>query len=140
MSEHWSAQSMGGGVNQQIRLTMQPARPSFADALRIADRLRQPASAKWGGAYARRRVMAPESVHGLVSIMGTNGLYNANAVGTFGAPSAGQNWDRPAGAVHRWVIKLVDTKEVFIVLFSGDALFLEGDEIFEESFLVIISA
>ena len=93
---------------------MQPGRPSLADALRITDRLRKPATAKWEGESPRRRVMAPESEHGLVSIMDPNGLYYANTVGTSGAVAAGLNWGRRASAVRRWELKLADAKEVFI--------------------------
>ena len=64
-----------GGANQHILLTMQPARPSLSDAIRIADCLGKPAAAKWGGASSRRRVATPESERGLVSIMGTSGLF-----------------------------------------------------------------
>ena len=137
MSEHWPMQP-NGGVSQHIRLAMQPARPSLADALRITDSLRNPAAAKWDGASSRRRVVTPESARGLVSIMGRSGLYYANTVGAFGVVSACQNLDRLASAVHRRALKLVDAKEVFILLFSDDALFLADDGIFEESFLVII--
>ena len=112
---------------------MQPARPSPADALRITDLLRNPAAAKWDGESSRRRVAKPESGRGPVSITGADGLFYANAVGTFGVVSAGGNWDRLASAVHRRALKLGDAKEVFILLVSGDALCLAGNGIFEEA-------
>ena len=68
---------------------------------------------------------------------GAIGLFYANTVGAFGAASAGRNWDRLSSEVHRWALKLVVAKEVFILLFSGDTLFLAEGEISEESFLVI---
>ena len=101
---------------------MQPGRPSLADALRITDRLRKPAAAKWGGASSHRRVVKPESEQGLVPTMGPNGLYYANTVGAFGVASAGQNRGRLASAVHRRDLKLVDAKEVVFLLFPDDAL------------------
>ena len=90
-----------GGVHQHIRLTMQPTRPSHADAARIMDCLNEPASEKWAGVSARRQVIAPEPEHGLVSIVGPNGLFYANTVGAFGVVSADRNWDRLASASHR---------------------------------------
>ena len=83
-----------GGVDRHIRLTMQPARPSLADALRIEDRPRKPAAAKWGGAppagasrnrhrnTAQSRLWAPAGI-------------------TTRTPSALPEWSRPAetGAV-----------------------------------------
>ena len=53
---------------------------------------------------------------------GADGLYCANAVGTCGSVAVGQNWDRRAGAVRRWALKLGDAEEVSILLFSEDAL------------------
>ena len=117
---------------------MQPARHSPVDALRIADRLRKRAAVKWGGASSHRRVMTPGSERGLVAIMGPDCLYYANTVGASGVVSAGQNWDRLASAVRRWDLKLAESKEAPILLFSDDALFLAEDEIFEGSVLVII--
>ena len=66
--------------------------------------------------------------------MGPDGLFYANTVDAFGAVSAGQNWGRLESAVHRWALKSVDAKEVSILLFSDDALFLAEDEIREETF------
>ena len=105
-----------GGANQHIRLTMQPARPSLSDSLRITDRLEKPAAEKWGGTSAHRRAVAPESGHGLVSIAGRNGLFYANAVGTFGSASAGQNWDRLARASRRRALKLVGAKKSVLII------------------------
>ena len=85
-----------GGVSQHIRLTMQPTRPSLVDCLRILDLLKNPAGEKIDGTSARRRVVTPKGERGLVSIMGPNGMYYANTVGTFGVVSADQNWDRLA--------------------------------------------
>ena len=117
---------------------MQPARPSLVDDLRITDRLEKPAAAKWGGTSSQRRVITPKPERGLVSIAGPICLFYANTAGNFGVVSAGQNWDRLASAAHRWALKLVDEKEVFRLQFSVGALFLAGDEIFEEPFLIII--
>ena len=89
-----------GGPNRHIRLTMHPARPSLAGAIRIADCLKKPAAAKWGGTSSRRRAITPESEQGPVSIMGPNDLFYANTVGAFGVVSAGRNWDRLASAAH----------------------------------------
>ena len=82
-------------------------------------------------------MIKPEPDHGLVSTMGRDGLFYANTVGAFGAASTGQNWDRRASAVHRWALKLVDAREVLILLFSDDALSLAEVEIFEESLVVV---
>ena len=70
--------------------------------------------------------------------MGPNGTYYANTVGTFGAVSAGQSWDRLASAVHRWGLKLLGKEKVYVLLFSDDAIFPTEDEIFEETFLTFI--
>ena len=61
-------------------------------------------------------------------------LFYANTVGAFGAVSAGRNWDLLAIAVHTRSLKLADNAEVFMLLFSDDALFLAENDIFEESF------
>ena len=106
-----------GGANQHIRLTMQPTRPSHTAALRILDVLDNPAAAKWGGTSARRRAQTPPSEHGLVSIIPPNGMFYANTVGACGVVSAGQNWDRFAGAVRRRALKLIEKKKVPILLF-----------------------
>ena len=71
--------------------------------------------------------------------MGPNGLFYADTVGTFGAVSAGQNWGRLASAAHRWALKIVGKQEVFLLLFSDDALFSVRDEIIEEAFLIVVS-
>ena len=128
------ADSTQGGANRHIRLAMHPTRPSLPDAMGISGRLSDPAEEKWDGQSAHRLAIAPESEHGPVSIMGPNGLYYANTVGASGAVSAGQNWDRLAIAFHRRDLKLVGAKEVFILLFSYDALFLAEGGIFDESF------
>ena len=70
--------------------------------------------------------------------MGPNGLFYANAVGAFGAVSAGQNWGRLAIAARRWALKLVGKQKVFLLLFSDDALSLAEDETFGEDFLIIV--
>ena len=126
-----------GGVDRNIRLTIHPVRPSLADAARIMDRLIDPGASKWGGQSSHRQVGAPGPEHGLVSIMGPDGLFYANTVGAFGAASAGQNWDRLASAVHRWALKLTEAKEALILLFSDGTHFLAGNEIFGEPLLVI---
>ena len=111
------------GDDQNILLTTQhPTRPSLSDAIRIADCLNKPATSKLGGTSAHSRALTPESEHGLVSIMGPNGLFYANTVGTAGVVSAGRNWDRLASAVRRWGLKLVGKRKVFLLLFSDDAL------------------
>ena len=111
------ADASQGGVNQKILLTMQLTRPSLADALRFLDIPNDPAASKWGGTSSRRRVITPDSAHGLVSIMGRNGLFYSNAVGTPGVVSAGQNWGRLASAVRRSDLKLFDKRKVFLLLF-----------------------
>ena len=111
------ADATQGGANQKIRLTTQPTRPSLADALRVLDILNNPTAEKWHGTSSQRRVITPDSERGLVSIMGPDGLFYANAVGTFGAVSACRNWDRLASAFHRWALKLVDKRKVFLLLF-----------------------
>ena len=65
-------------------------------------------------------------------------MYYASTVGTFGVASAGRNWGRLASAVHRWGLKLLGGEKVYVLLFSGDAIFLTEDEIFEETFLTFI--
>ena len=119
-SELWPVQP-NGGANQKICLTMQPTRPSLSAPLRVLDILNNQAEAKWEGTSSHRRVITPDSEHGLVSIMGPNGLFYANAVGTFGTVSAGQNWDRLASASHRWALVLVDKRKVFLLFFRRRA-------------------
>ena len=121
------ADATQGGANQKILLAMQPTRPSLAGALSVLDIPNDPTAAKWDGTSSRRRVITPDSEHGLVSIMGPYGLFYANAVGAFGAVSAGQNWGRLASAFRRWALKLVDKRKVSLLLFSDDAIFLAGD-------------
>ena len=128
-----------GGVDKHIRLAMQPTRPSLADAVGIMDLLNDPAAEKLGGQSSRRQVIKPEPEHGLVATMGPTGLFYANTVGAFGAVSPGQNWDRLSSAAHRWSLKVVEAKELFISLFSDGALSLSRNGVFEESFLVITS-
>ena len=96
---------------------MQPTRPSLAGCLRALDILENPVDAKMDGTSARRRVLTPEPGHGLVSIMGPDGKFYANAVGTFGVAYAGRNWDRLASAVHRWALKLVGGKKAYLLFF-----------------------
>ena len=96
---------------------MPPTRPSLADFLRALGILGNPAAAKMDGTSAHRRVSTPEPEHGLVSIMGPDGKFYANTVGTFGVVSAGQNWDRLASAVRRWALKLFEKKKVYLLLF-----------------------
>ena len=86
---------------------MQPTRPGLADCFRVLDILENPTAAKMEGTSARRRILTPETERGLVSIMGPGGKFYANAVGTFGVASAGQNWDRLASAANRRALKLV---------------------------------
>ena len=117
-----------------MRLTMHTTRPSLADAVGILDRLSDPAAEKWDGQSAHRQVITPVPGRGQVSIMGANGLFYASTVGAFGLVSACQNWDRLASALHRWSLKSVDAKGVFILLFADGALFLEEGGISEESF------
>ena len=127
-----------GGVNQKIRLTMQPTRPSLADCLRVLDLLENPAGAKIDGTSAHRRVLAPTSERGLVSIMDPNGMYYANTVGTFGVVSAGKNWDRLASAVHRWGLKLFGGDKVYVLLPPDDTIFVTENEIFGGAFLTFV--
>ena len=63
--------------------------------------------------------MAPEEERGLVSTMCPNGLFYANAVGTFGSVSDGGNWSRLASAAHSWALKLVDGNDFFYVIIPG---------------------
>ena len=98
------ADAAHGGVNQHIRLTTQPTRPSLADCLRVLDLLENPAAAKIDGSSAHRRILTPEPEHGLVATVGRDGMFYANTAGAFGVVSAGQNWDRLASAVHRWAL------------------------------------
>ena len=100
------------GANQHIHRAMQPARHSLSGALRILNRLETPADAKFDGCQARRMVLTPKPEQGLVSIMGPNGLFYANAVGAFGSVSVGRNWGQLASAAHRWAIKLVERNEL----------------------------
>ena len=66
--------------------------------------------------------------------MGPNGLFYANAVGSFGVVSAGQNWGRLSIAVHRRALKLVDKQKVFLLLFPTTH-FLSGRWDLRRSFL-----
>ena len=108
------------GVGHHIHLTMQPTRPSPADAIRIVGRLKDPAASKYDGRPSHRRAITPIPEHGMVSIVGPGGLFYANAVGTFGAVASGRNWDLLASAARRWPLKLVDEKEFTILLIPGD--------------------
>ena len=96
---------------------MQPTRPIPADALRVLDIPNDPAAEKWGGTSSHRRVITPDSEHGLVSIMGPIELLYANTVGASGVVSDGRNWDRLASAVRRWPLELVGKRKVFLLLF-----------------------
>ena len=80
--------------------------------------LENPAAAKMNGTSAHRLVLTPEPEHGLVSIMGPDGKFYANTVGTFGVVSAGQNWDRLASAVRRSDLKLVDKKKAYLLFLT----------------------
>ena len=113
---------------------MQPTRPSLAGCLRALELLENPDASKIDGTSAHRRVLTPESEHGLVSIMGTEGNFYANAVGTFGVVSAGQNWGRLASAVHRWDLKLVGEEKVYLLTLFGRRNFLTEKEIFDGVF------
>ena len=127
-----------GGVSQHIRLTMQPTRTSLVDCLRVLDLLENPAAAKIDGTSAHRRIITPEPEHGLVSIMGHDGMFYANTVGASGVVSAGQNWDRLASAARRLALKLVgEEKSIFTSLFRRRN-FSHGKEIFDEVFLTMI--
>ena len=95
------------GVDQHIHLAMQSDRPSLSGALRVLNRLNDPAAGKFDGRSPHRWVLTPKPGRGLVAISGPNGLFYANAVGAFGVVSASQNWDRIASATHRWALKLV---------------------------------
>ena len=90
---------------------MQPARPSLSGALRILNRISDPAAGKFDGGSSRRRVLTPRPERGLVSIVGPDGLFYANAFGIIGVAPAGRNWDRLAGAAHRWALRLVENNE-----------------------------
>ena len=63
-----------GGVDQKIRLTTQPTRPSLSDFLRVLDLLENPAGAKIDEKPAHRRAITPKNEHGLVSIMDPDGM------------------------------------------------------------------
>ena len=99
------------GADRRIHLAMQPDRPILAGSLRILHLLNNPAEEKFDGCSSHRRVLTPKPERGLVSIVGHNGLFYANAVGAPGLVSAGQNWGRLASAAHRLALKLVDGKE-----------------------------
>ena len=53
---------------------------------------------------------------------GARRSFYANTVGALGVVSAGHNWDGLAIAVHRWALKLVAARAVFILLVPGEAL------------------
>ena len=84
------AESTQGGTNQKIHLAMRPTRPGLADVLRVLDIPENPAAAKWGGTFARRRILKPKPEHGLVSIMEPGGEFYAYTVGASGVVSPGQ--------------------------------------------------
>ena len=90
---------------------MQTTRPSLSDALRILSRLKEPAAAKFDGCQAHRMVLTPKPERGLVSTVGPNGLFYANAVDAFGVVSAGRNWGRLESAAHGWALNLVKNNE-----------------------------
>ena len=64
---------------------MHPTRPGLADAMRIPNVSKRPIGAKFDVRKALRRAIAPENEHGLVSIIGPNGLLYANTFGNSGA-------------------------------------------------------
>ena len=100
-----------GRANQHIHIAMQPTRPSLSDAMRILNRLNDPAKDKSDGRQSHRAVLTPKPERGLVSIVGPNGLFYANAVGTIGVVPAGHTWGRLASAPRRWGVNLFDNNE-----------------------------
>ena len=123
---------MGG--DQHIHLTMHPARPSLADAIRISDGLKYPVGAKFDEGQAHRRAMAPEAGRGLVSIVGASGLFYSNAVGALGVVSEGRNWGLLAIASHRRPLGLVDKNDFAALLFPYGDMALSESGIADESF------
>ena len=104
---------------------MQHTRSSLADCSVVLEILENPAAAKIDGTSAHRLVLTPEPEHGLVSIMGSDGNFYADAVGTFGVVSADRNWGRLASAAHGWALKLDGgRKSTYYLFFSADAIFL----------------
>ena len=95
----------------------------FPDASRVLNPLNNPAASKFDGRPSHRMVITQKPEHGLVSIVGNNGLLYANAVGTFGVGSAGQNWDRLACAAHRRSLKLAEGKAFPYYYFRKAPLF-----------------
>ena len=85
-------------VDQHIHLAVQPTRHSLSDALRILNRLNDPAEAKFDGCQAHRMVLTPKPERGLVAIVGHNGLFlrenRRRLRGTLGRPKLGPNCKR----------------------------------------------
>ena len=68
---------------------MQPARPCLDEAMSIFGiPEKPPGGGKFGAGKAHRGVLVPPSEHGLVTIMGHNGIPYTNNVGAPGVASA----------------------------------------------------
>ena len=94
----------------------------FPDASRVLNPLNNPAASKFDGRPSHRMVITQKPEHGLVSIVGNNGLLYANAVGTFGVVSAGRNWGRLACAATRWGSKTCRVGGISLLLFRTTPL------------------
>ena len=70
----------------------------------------------------RREVLVSPAKKGRVTIICTNGMLYTDNVGTFGAVSAGGNWDRIDIASHRCAMSLVPDGEFCTFLLSDDTL------------------
>ena len=108
---------------------MQSKRPRLSDPLRITNCLEKPPAEKWGGASSHRRVVKPKSEHGLVAIVGADGLFYANAVCGLGRLKLGPPRKRRPPAVDK-----VGRCEKSAIIIPRRRTFLAEDEIFGEVF------
>ena len=100
------ADATHGGANQNIHLTTQPTRQKLADDMLILDGLQNPTGAKFDAGKAQRAAPSPPDETGIASIMGEDGLFYDNAVGSCGVVSDGRNCDRLAIAARRRALAL----------------------------------
>ena len=69
------------GVDQNISLTMPSDRPGLSGAMGISDMLENPTVGKFDAAKARRAGLVRPGEHGLLAIMGPNGMSYTNTFG-----------------------------------------------------------
>ena len=89
-----------GGANQNIVLTTKSDGPVLVGEMGVLDILEKPPGGKFGAENVHRASLVRPEERGLVTIMGTIGIFYANNVGTVGAAATEENWDRRCSAAH----------------------------------------